>query len=651
MADYEQVQAKLLREQKVLDNNHSDLVKEQARVSGLYASEERSSLALPPFLKHRIFKKIGDKAKPSPNPIRLLDIPSSPNPAYQNWLLRHYPRPQDLDRFFEAQKCFSYRPLVSIIMPAFNTQQKYLRAAISSVQQQVYPNWELCIADDNSTEPHVREILAEYQAEDDRIKVSYRNKNGHISACSNSALSLATGEFVALLDHDDLLTPDALYEVVVLLNQHQDADMIYSDEDKIQENGYLISPFFKPDWSPDTFLSRMYTSHLGVYRRSVIDAIGGFREGFEGAQDYDLVLRFTEKTQNIFHIPKVLYHWRIHPASTAAKTSAKDYATEAAKMAIEEALVRRREPGRVIPVSGGHHIVRYAIKPRDLVTIIIPTRDLGDTLAVCLESIFKKTEYTNYEVLVVDNGSTEPRALEVIKFWSECEPNRFRSFVLDIPFNYSRINNYAAKEAHGKYLLFLNNDTEVLTSDWIDAMVEQAQRPSIGAVGAKLLYPDNTIQHAGVICVGDVAGHGHKNFSRKAHGYFNQLQTVNNYSAVTAACLMCRASAFAEVNGFEEDLQVAFNDVDLCFKFLENGLYNVYLPHVELYHYESKSRGYETTPEKRKRFNQEICYMRTKWLDVVTKDRFYNPNLSKSKQDYSIELFQKKAIGGAQRQG
>jgi glycosyltransferase involved in cell wall biosynthesis len=557
---------------------------------------------------------------------------------YQKWLEKNAPREADLRQMAETVDIFPYKPIISIVMPVFNTPEPFLQQAIESVLHQTYPHWELCIADDASTEARVKRILEDYALKDSRIKVCYREENGHISQASNSAIALATGEFLALLDHDDVLAPHALHEVALLLNRHPEADMIYSDEDKIDENNQFRDPFFKPDWCPDSFLSRMYTCHLGIYRRSLVNEIGGFRVGYEGSQDYDLTLRLTEKTDKIFHIPKVLYHWRIHSESTARSLVSKSYAADAAKRAIAEALDRRGELGRVIPVPGGHHIVRYEIKNFQRVSIIIPTKNLGNILNQCLTSIFEKTTYPNYEVIVIDNGSTEAKALEVIEFWRTKEPNRFRCERFDIPFNYSKVNNYGVNKANGEYLLFLNNDTEVLTPDWVDAMVEQAQRPCIGAVGALLLYPDNTVQHAGVVSVGAVAGHSHKHYPADSPGYFNQIQTVNNYSAVTAACLMCRRDVFEEVGGFEEELAVALNDVDLCFKIVEKGYRNIYLPHVKLYHYESKSRGYEDTREKQERFIKEMKYMQRKWKKIIERDPCYSPNLIKSREDYAINI-------------
>ena len=572
--------------------------------------------------------------------VQTLRAPTHHN-SYSDWQQKHTPRPADLQKLTEMIEILPHKPLISVIMPVFNTPESFLRDAIESVISQIYPQWELCIADDASTEPHVRELLTRYQAQDSRIKVKFRETNGHISHCSNSALELAQGEFVALLDHDDLLAPDALYEVALLVNRSPQVDMIYSDEDKVDEKGQLKDPFFKPDWCPDSFLSRMYTCHLGVYRRSLVDEIGRFRPGLEGSQDYDLVLRLTEKTAKIAHIPRILYHWRIHDRSTAHNLENKSYAIKAAEKALGEALQRRGEPGKATASKAhpGCYTIRYDLREFRLVTIVIPTRDLGTVLDRCLASIFNKTTYSNYEVLVIDNGSIEPKTFLVFERWKKQEPKRFRCQALDIPFNYSKLNNYGVQQAQGDYLLFLNNDTEVLTSDWLTAMVEQAQRPQIGAVGARLLYPDGNLQHAGVVAgIGGVAGHSHKHYPGDHNGYFSQIQSINNYAAVTAACLMCRRDVFAEVGGFEEDLAIAFNDVDFCFKILEKGYRNVYLPHVVLYHHESKSRGYEDTPQKKARFQQEMVYMKRKWEKIIANDPCYSPHLTKDREDYSLGL-------------
>jgi O-antigen biosynthesis protein len=560
---------------------------------------------------------------------------------YDYWITQNTPTDEALRNMAKSVRFLAYQPLISVVMPTYNTPERFLRAAIDSVLNQAYPYWELCIADDASTEPHVRRILEDYAAKETRIKLALREQNGHIAAASNSALKLAIGEYVALLDHDDAITPDALYQVVTLLNQHPEADMIYSDEDKWDEQEKRMNPFFKPDWCPDSFLTRMYTCHLGVYRRALVEQVGGFRVGYEGSQDYDLVLRVTEQTQNIFHLPKILYHWRINAASVASSPDAKPYAYEAAVKAIADALDRRGEGGRVLtnPRYPGTYTIRYAIPKPQLVSIIIPTRDLGSVLDRCLESIFAKSTYPNYEIILIDNGSEEPETLALIKAWKRREGDRFKSYRLDVPFNFSTINNYAVAQAKGEYLLFLNNDTEVIEPDWIEAMVEQAQRESIGAVGALLLYPDETIQHAGVVLgIGGIGGHSHKHFPATHPGYFNQVLLTSNYSAVTAACLMCRREVFEAIGGFDEQLSVAFNDVDLCLKMQEKGYQNIYLPHVKLYHHESKSRGYEDTPEKIRRFEKETAVMKRKWNQLLQQDPCYNPNLTKEREDFTLPL-------------
>lgn len=535
----------------------------------------------------------------------------------------------------------TYRPLISIVLPVYNVNEKWLRKCIESVQAQLYSNWELCIADDASTKPHVKRVLEEYSHQDTRIKVIYREKNGHISTASNSALELAKGEFVALLDHDDELTPDALYENAVLLNQHPDADMIYSDEDKINEDGQRHSPFFKPDWSPDTFLSQMYTCHLGVYRTKIVRQVSGFRQGFEGSQDYDLVLRVTELTNRIYHIPKILYHWRAISESTALNADSKGYAHKAGRKSIKEALLRRGGSGWVDSPDNYANLYRvhYKVENNPLISIIIPTRDMPHFLSPCLESIFNKSQYQNYEVIVIDNGSNQHETFDLFTKWQSREPDRFKVTRIDIPFNYSTLNNEGARLARGELLLLLNNDIEVITGNWLEEMAGYALRPHIGAVGAKLLYPDQTVQHCGVVLgIGGVAGHGHKGFSNFAAGYFGALLKVTNVSAVTGACLMVRKELFEIVGGLSQGLAVAFNDVDFCLKLLTKGYYNVVLPQVELYHYESKTRGYEDTPEKKKRFQQEILVMQERWGNLLANDPFYNPNLTRQREDFSLRL-------------
>lgn len=559
---------------------------------------------------------------------------------YQVWISKN--ENWDVEAIQKEIQNFKYQPTISILMPVYNVEQNWLEKCIQSVQNQFYPNWELCMADDCSTDESVRPTLEKYAKSDERIKVVFRSENGHISRATNSALEIATGEFVALLDNDDELAPIAFYEVVKALNENPELDLIYSDEDKIDMQGNRFDPAFKPDWSPDLLLGTNYISHLGVYRRSIMNEIGGFRPGFEGSQDYDLVLRFTEKTtaQRIHHIPKVLYYWRILPTSTAADQSTKGYAFEAGLKAVQEALVRRGIKGTAHHAAGnGLYDVEYEVLSTDLVSIIIPTRDGYDDMLRCLNSIVAKTSYPNYEIIVADNGSTDERMEKLYAKFKGQLGERFRVESIDIPFNYSRINNLAAQKAKGKYLLFLNNDTEVITPGWITKMVSFAQFERIGMVGAKLYYPNQTIQHAGVIVgLGGAAGHCHHTYPKGDFGYFGKLEINVNYLAVTAACCMIRKADFEQLGGFEEKLTVAFNDVDLCLREYEAGHDNVWLHGVELYHYESQTRGYENTPEKKARFDQETKFMEDRWGKYIANDPFYNPNLSRVGGHFGIRL-------------
>jgi GT2 family glycosyltransferase len=597
-------------------------------------------------LRRRVFdvlKHVGRSDTSTVDAVDLVDIDALTagrleNP-YEHWLRDNALRFSDIERMRRYLRLFAYTPTISIVTPVYEPPESYLRIAIESVITQVYPHWELCLANDASPSPYVGAVLDEYAALDPRIKVVQRAENGNISRASNSALALATGEFIALLDHDDALTPDALFEVVAALNADRTIDMIYSDEDKIDDAGRRRDPFFKPDWAPESFLSRMYTAHLAVLRRSLVEEVGGFRAGFEGSQDYDLVLRVTERTDRIHHIPNVLYHWRIHEASAASGTDVKSYAYESAERALTEALARRGEPGVVHHVDGhpGNYIVRYTIPSHDKVSIVIPTRDHAADLERCLRSIFERSTYPNFEIVILDNGTATSDALAVLQAWETREPQRVRVVRHDVPFNFSHINNVAVEHTTGRFLLFLNNDTAVISADWIEAMVEQAQRPAIGAVGARLLYEDDTIQHAGVILrIGGVAGHGHRFFDADAPGYYYLVKTVNNFSAVTGACMMMRRNVFYEIGGFDEQLAVAFNDVDLCLRVRERGYRVVYVPHAVLYHFESKTRGADDTPEKVARDMRERAFMQKRWQCAERDDPYYSPHLSLAREDYSI---------------
>lgn len=530
-----------------------------------------------------------------------------------------------------------YTPKISILVPVYNVPGKWLCICLDSVINQTYSNWELCIVDDCSPNKQIQETLRNYASKDSRIKYMIRKQNGHISAASNDALKMATGEFIALLDHDDELSPIALEEVVKALNKNPQLDLIYTDEDKIDENGNRFDPHFKPDWSPDTFLSMNYICHFTVIRRDIMNDIGGFRIGYEGAQDYDLFLRVTEKTQNINHIPKILYHWRTLETSTAKDINQKGYACQAGEKAVSDALQRRGTLGKVHS-KGTMYTVEYELRDYPRVSIIIPTKDYSDILEVCLESLYTKTTYKNFEVIVVNNNSSEDETFKLFKRYSQKYDN-FRVIDNNIEFNYSKLNNDAITYAQGDYVVLLNNDIEVITPNWIELMLGFCQQEHIGAVGAKLLYPDNTVQHCGIVLgMGGVAGHSQKYASRNNVGYNGRLMVPYNYAAVTAACLMIKKSKYVEVNGLDEMLKVAFNDIDFNIKLLKLGYYNVVVPQVEMYHHESKSRGYEDTPEKVMRFEREIKYMHKKWSDFLKQDPFYNKNFSLDTDQIQIKV-------------
>lgn len=525
-----------------------------------------------------------------------------------------------------------YNPLISILIPVYNINKEYLSDCLDSILNQTYQNFEVCLADDCSTLEETLETLKEYENKDKRIKVIYRKENGHISKATNSALSIANGEFVALMDNDDILTPNALYEMVYALNQNKDLDLIYSDEDKVDMEGNRCEPHFKPDYSPDSLFGGNYICHFEILRKSILEEIGGFRSEYVGAQDFDLFLRFIEKTSpnKIYHIPKILYHWRKVPGSTADTIENKDYAIENGRKAVEDALKRRKLKGKVlVPIKCTHYIVEYTYEQEPLVSIIIPTKDLAKMLDSCLNSIYTKTKYKNFEVIVVNNNSTKKETFKLFDRYKE----KYNNFsVIDVPgeFNYSKINNVAVENSKGDYLLFLNNDTEVCTSTWINSMVGYAMQEHIGAVGVKLLYPDDTVQHGGVVLgINGPAQHSFLHTPRESEGFYGRLLVPYNYSAVTAACMMISRNKFKEVKGFNEELKVAFNDVDLNLKLLEKGYYNVFLPQVEVYHYESKSRGLDTTTEKYKTYLFEEKYMFDKWKKYINNDPFYNPNFSK----------------------
>jgi len=551
------------------------------------------------------------------------------NEVYPALVQNNRLRASELMRLRDEASNLGYRPLISILLSVF--EPEWLEEGLDSVLSQVYPRWELCICGDGPTKERAREVLDLYERLDERITVTY-SEGKSIPGSLNAALSLARGEFVGLLDQSDELAPDALFEVVKLLQEHPEADLVYSDADEIDEKGNRSNPHFKPGWSPDLLLSANYVSHLSIYRKNLVEGMGAFREGFEGCQDYDLVLRATERTEEIHHVPKVLYHRRADARDLATTDTDKSRLRDRACRALSDALERRGLEGSVeegfLP---DRFRVRLRIKGEPKVSIIIPTRDNVSFLRRCVESVERLTTYRNYELLIVDNDSREPATIEYLA----SIPHRVIPF--REPFNYSRINNFAVSQAEGEYVLFLNDDTEVISGGWLEAMLEHAQRPEVGAVGARLLYPDGRIQHAGVIVgVGSpwepgVAMHSHQFYSSDAPGYAGTLTVTTNYSAVTAACMLLRTSLFNELGGLEEEnLPVQFNDVDLCLRIRERGFYIVYTPYAELYHHESVSRGLFSGSRT------ENLYMRERWGEALDKDPYYNPNFSRGYGDFNL---------------
>lgn len=575
-----------------------------------------------------------------------LRLRSRPRAAigYATWLRRYDTlSAPDLARLAERSATLAHRPLVSIVMPVYETPENHLRKAIASVRSQIYDRWELCIADDASRAPHVRKVLEAEAAADPRIKIVWRQENGHIARASNDALAVATGEWIALLDHDDILRPHALLCMVEAIGRNRDAEILYSDEDKIDEGGRLFDPYFKPDFSLDLFLSQNYLNHLTLHRRANIEAVGGWRPGFEGSQDYDLTLRILDRvgTERVVHVPRVLYHWRATPGSTALGTHEKSYAVDAALRALQH-YADRRLPGATVTLAPAtpYYRVTYPLPaPPPLVSIIIPTRDGAPILDRCLSSLFDRTDYGALEVIIVDNGSTEPDTAALFERWC-ARDDRIRVLRDPRPFNYSALNNLAAREARGRFLCLMNNDIEILDPAWLTEMVSLAARPGTGCVGAKLLYPNRAIQHAGVVLgIGGVAGHGYKGAPEHHPGYFGSLKLRRTVSAVTGACLVVGASIFREVGGLDEEkLAVAFNDVDFCLKVREAGYRNVWTPFACLLHHESLSRGADTTPEKRARFEAEVAAMRQRWGPVLDADPFYSPNLTLEHETYDLAV-------------
>lgn len=600
--------------------NELKLLKEQKQA--LQRSPERKigQILLAPYrLPERLIKVIRKKLFP-PSP----GGDSSASSEYHKWLQRHRATVSDLDRMRQEALGFAFQPLISIITPVFNTPVRWLRECVDSVLTQTYEKWELILIDDGSTEAATLQSLTELAASDSRIILAKDEKGRGISAASNRGLALAQGDWVAFLDHDDLLESDALFQNVKWLQSHPDANVIYSDEDKLTERGF-DSPIFKPDWSPDYFLSCNYVCHFTLIRRELVKQVGGFRSKFDGAQDYDLFLRVIEQTNRIDHIPRVLYHWRRTLTSTADNIQCKPKMLEAGRIALEAHLERRQQPGHVaIDWRTYLYWVKRELTEAKKISVIIPVRDRVDLLARCLDSLTSKTSYAPYEVVVVDNDSQSEDARAYF--------SHFKHQLLHYSgqFNLSAINNFAVKQTDSPWLLFLNYHTEVFDGDWLTTMAEHVQRPEVGAVGPRLLYPDDTVEHAGIVVgVGEIAEHAFRGLPAEAPGVCRQLQATRNYSAVTGACLLTRRDVFDEVGGFDEGLSVSFGDVDLCLKMRRAGYLIVYTPFAKLCYHKSAVRRQTLEPH-------EANLMRERWHEVLERDPYYNPNLSRERADFSL---------------
>ena len=587
------------------------------------------SIIKPSYIKEQVqsIKKNGWKATfAEMKRYMVMGTLAEPEDIYQKWISANEPTEEELEE--QRKHKFSNQPKISIIIPMYNTPVKFFGELVDSLINQTYTNWELCLADGSNEEnPELKDIYSK----DSRIKYKFIGENKGISGNTNEALTLATGDFIGLLDHDDILPIFSLYEVVKCINEHPEVEFIYTDEDKFEEvGGKRYDPYFKSDFGPDTLRANNYICHFSVFRKDLMEKLGGFRSDFDGAQDYDILLRMSEIAEHIYHIPKILYHWRVHELSTAkAGAHAKPYAYEAGKKAVQAHIDRLGLKGTVEAGNTlGTYKVNYEVIGNPKVSIIIPNKDYASTLKVCLKSIIKLTTYKNYEIIVVENNSTEDETFEYYKK-IDGKDNIKVVYYPEKVFNYSAIINFGVRNCTGDYVIQLNNDTELLTPNWLQEMLGFAQREDVGAVGVKMYYPDRTIQHAGIIVgIGGVAGHVFKNIPKNLHGYFSKDAMIQNLSAVTAACIMTPRKIYDDVGYMDEEFKVAFNDVDFCLKIRETGKLIIYTPYVEFLHYESKSRGYEDTVEKQQRFKGEIDRFYSKWQGFLDKgDPYYNINL------------------------
>lgn len=533
-----------------------------------------------------------------------------------------------LSNLKNACSYLEYQPKISVIIPLYKVKPAYLKETLLSVAYQTYTNWEVCIVDDVSEMPELIAIIDEFLANfPNKVKFSSNEKNSHISITSNHCLGLANGDYCALLDHDDRLLPNALGEMVRFINLHDKPDILYSDERTIDGDGTSFNtPFYKPCWSPFTHLAMNYTTHLTLYKLDLVRVVGGFRAGFEGSQDHDLMLRMTESTKKpVIHVPICLYQWRAHELSTASGVDAKPYAAIAGEKAVKEACVRRGRPAQVkFEVETSHYRVTFDLpKQLPLISIIIPSKNCYEHVRKCLTTLFEKTTYPNFEVILVDNGSQDQRCFQLYQTFEKSETRRFRVISDTRPFNFAAQNRTGVDTSKGEYLVFLNNDTEIITPDWLEEMLRVAQFPEVGAVGCKLLYPDGKIQHAGILGAGrDIAVHAGINLESNHNLYCQMLNTTHETLAVTAACLMVNRQKFLEVGGFDENfLQNGYGDVDFCLKLYSKGYSNIFNPYVRIYHYESKSRG-----QGIEEFEKQL--MVKKWGLLLVSDPYLNPNLN-----------------------
>lgn len=568
---------------------------------------------------------------------KITEIRNRPIP-YDKWLPKHLPTQEELAR--QKKQIFPEMPKISIVVPLYRTKEEYLQQLVDSVKAQTYPNWELVLSDGSGEDSPLTETLRRLARQDSRIRPVHNGCRLRIAQNTNAGIGEAAGEYIAFADHDDLLTPDALFECVKALNGHPGAELIYSDEDKVSIRGNrFFEPQFKPDFNLDLLCTVNYICHLMVIKRTLLDKVGLMRPEFEGAQDYDLTLRCIEEAREIVHIPRILYHWRAHEESTSQNPESKGYAFEAGRRAVQAHFDRIGVPAEVYGGAyPGLYRTRYLWSSNPLVSILIPNKDHTEDLERCISSIEEKSTYRNYEYIIIENNSEEK---ETFAYYEELQnrlPNA-RVVYWDGPFNFSEINNFGAEYAKGDYLLLLNNDTEVINADWLEELLGYCMRPDVGIVGARLYYEDNTVQHAGVVIgFGGIAGHCFVQQPRENTGYCHRIICAQNYSAVTAACMMVKAEVFRAVGGLTPELAVAFNDIDFCLKVREAGYLVVYNPYVELFHYESKSRGYEDTPEKRERFARETKTLEDRWPEVFRNpDPYYNVNLTLKSQDFSLK--------------